>query len=59
MRSQRHRLAGRTSASPADLATWVDRGARFFSFSFDGALLLDGSRQAVCAAREVVGEQLL
>jgi hypothetical protein len=37
----------------------VERGARFFSFSFDGALLLDGSRQAVCAAREVVGAQLL
>jgi 2-keto-3-deoxy-L-rhamnonate aldolase RhmA len=46
-------------SSPEALGTWVQRGARFFSFSFDGALLLDGSREAVCAARDVVGEHLL
>jgi 4-hydroxy-2-oxoheptanedioate aldolase len=56
----RNGIAGGPHVSTqADLATWVERGARFFSFSFDGALLLDGSRQAVCAAREVVGAQLL
>ena len=41
------------------LATWVERGARFFSYSFDGAMLLDGAHQAVCQTRDVVGARLL
>jgi len=37
----------------------VARGARFFSYSFDGAMLLDGASQAVCQTRDVVGTRLL
>ena len=44
---------------PASSVAWVARGARFFSFNFDGALLLEGSRRAMCEARDVVGERLL
>jgi 2-keto-3-deoxy-L-rhamnonate aldolase RhmA len=56
----RNGIAGGPHVSDkAALATWVERGARFFSFNFDGALLLEGSRQAVCEARDAVGERLL
>jgi 4-hydroxy-2-oxoheptanedioate aldolase len=56
----RNGIAGGPHVSDrAALATWVERGARFFAFSFDGAMLRDGARQAVAQARDVVGERLL
>jgi len=56
----RNGIAGGPHVSdPAALATWVERGARFFSYSFDGAMLLDGASQAVCHTRDAVGARLL
>jgi 2-keto-3-deoxy-L-rhamnonate aldolase RhmA len=57
---QRNGIAGGPHVSDrSTLATWVDRGARFFSYSFDGAMLLEGASQAACQVRDVVGERLL
>lgn len=41
------------------LAHWVERGARFFSYSFDGGLLLDVSRRELRSARERLGDRML
>ncbi|MBV9354417.1 MAG: hypothetical protein JO023_02705 [Chloroflexi bacterium] len=55
----RNRIAGGPHVgSREDLASWVNQGARFFSFGFDGQLLLDASRNAVCDAQAIVGDDL-
>ncbi len=56
--ARNHIAGGPHVSSREDLGTWAERGARFFSFGFDGQLLLDASRHAVYAARDVVGERL-
>jgi 2-keto-3-deoxy-L-rhamnonate aldolase RhmA len=43
----------------ATLGYWCERGARFFSYSFDGAFLLDASRRELRAVRDVLGERML
>jgi 4-hydroxy-2-oxoheptanedioate aldolase len=57
---ERNGIAGGPHVSDqAALGAWVERGARFFSYSFDGAMLLEGASQAACQARDVVGARLL
>jgi 2-keto-3-deoxy-L-rhamnonate aldolase RhmA len=43
----------------AALTSWCERGARFFSYGFDGALLLDASLRKMCDVRDVLGERML
>ncbi len=45
--------------SPELLATWAARGARFFSYGFDGALLLKAASREVSGVRAALGESML
>jgi 4-hydroxy-2-oxoheptanedioate aldolase len=57
---ERHHVAGGPHVSSAEAAhEWANRGARFMSLSFDGAMLLDASRAAANAARELLRDRML
>ena len=57
---QRHGVAGGPHVGSAEEArAWADRGARFMSCSFDGALLLGAMTRLGQDARRLVGERML
>ena len=52
-------IAGGPHVDSAEAArTWTDRGATFMSYSFDGAMLLAASQQAVAGVRDLLGERM-
>jgi 2-keto-3-deoxy-L-rhamnonate aldolase RhmA len=56
---KRHGIAGGPHVSSAAAAReWADRGATFMSCSFDGALLLEASKQLAGGIHDLLGDRL-
>ena len=58
--AKRHGVAGGPHVgSPEDAASWAEKGATFMSMGFDGALLLEASKDAVARCRKALGDRML